>query len=203
MKKLILIILLLNYASFTEACNKKTRRKPKHPLPEAVCVPENYIISRVYIPEDLNGDGLKDYIFKYRKENLENGDTIFSAIYFQNSDKTYSLGRTFDNLYSLYFMDYTIETYNSLPERLKSIRDRYYGVDPFQSIKFKKNTIEIEFKIDAMESWTFIFTYSVIKKDWIYTRKKSYIGYNNKTTMYEIEPEDQFPIGDFNFLDWL
>ena len=50
-------------------------------LPKEVCMPKgNYHITQVYDRVDLNDDGLKDFVFDWNKDTLQDGDSIFVSI---------------------------------------------------------------------------------------------------------------------------
>lgn len=55
----------------------------------------------------MNGDGLSDFIFKWRRAQLQDEDTLFVTIYIQNKDSSFSNFYTFHNLFPLYFENYS------------------------------------------------------------------------------------------------
>ena len=109
--KIIGIIILLSFSLTICGQNNNCNQafiggKPKTTIPNDVCIPTNYHIREIKQREDVNMDGLKDYIFTYSKVNLADGDTMFLAIYLMQPDSSYVLQRIFNNLYPIVFKDY-------------------------------------------------------------------------------------------------
>ncbi|NOQ25696.1 MAG: hypothetical protein GQ564_10085 [Bacteroidales bacterium] len=206
MNKLIIILslftLTLSSYSQNETCAIKTVFKSDIPIPKNIFIPDGYVVSYIQKPLDLNNDGLKDFVFDYNKETLRDGDSIFVAIYFQHSDSSFHLARLFHNLYPIYFKDYSIERYRKLDSNLKEIMDKY-DENPLRGIYYKKNQIEIEFAIDAMETYTLVFNYNKQRKTWLLEKRISYVSYNNQTIEYDVMGEEQISIEEFNYFDYL
>jgi hypothetical protein len=199
-----LFICLESNAQTTDIpCNQKSKYKTKGPLPQEVCIPEDFVVSYIYTPVDVNNDGLNDLILDYNKENLINGDTIFVAIYFQQNDSSFHLAKTLSNLYPISFNEYSYQEYKKLTDpTLKSILSRYNCSYPLTGINFSKGEISIEFKTDAVYSITLFFRYDMKQETWVLKKKETYANGLGETTLTDVNEKEQYPIEDFDYFDW-
>ena len=184
-------------------CNQKSDFESKTMIPHEVCIPKDFIISYIYDPIDLNLDDLDDFVFRYRKNDLVNGDTIFVAIYFQHNDSSFHFAKTLSNIYPISFNEYSYQEYKKLTDpTLKSIMSRFNCSYPLRGINFGKGEISIEFNTDAIYSYTLYFKYDQKQETWIFKRKETYDRGLRETTITDINEKDQYTIEDFDYFDW-
>ncbi len=180
MKKIILfqLILLLSATDVLAQainCNRSVWVKDdEQKLPKEVCIPQGYLISTIYDTTDINGDGLSDFIFKWRRPHLQDGDTLFVSVYTQNKDGSFSNFHTFNNLFPIHFENYDSD-YTLKNQSLKTIHTRYLGRNPFVDLLFLKGTIEITLKADAISNIIITYEYDKEIKNW---RQKQTILYD-------------------------
>ena len=154
-------------------CNRKVETLfDAESLPAEICLPEGYVINNVLFT-DSNKDGLEDIWITWHKEKFGIGDTTFVSVYFQSKDSTYSLSKTFSNIFPIWFGDYDYRTIdeNSMPEKWKSIFRKYaymYEISPLRDYSIEKNLINLDVLYDAGSVIKVIYKYDVKKNNWFY-----------------------------------
>lgn len=154
-------------------CNRKVESLfDAESLPAEICLPEGYVINNVLFT-DSNKDGLEDIWITWHKEKFGIGDTTFVSVYFQSKDSTYSLNKTFSNIFPIWFGDYDYRTIdeNSMPEKWKSIFKKYaymYEISPLRDYSIEKNLINLDVLYDAGSVIKIIYKYDVKKNNWFY-----------------------------------
>lgn len=154
-------------------CNRKVETLfDAESLPAEICLPEGYVINNVLFT-DSNKDGLEDIWITWHKEKFGIGDTTFVSVYFQSKDSTYSLNKTFSNIFPIWFGDYDYRTIdeNSMPEKWKSIFRKYaymYEISPLRDYSIEKNLINLDVLYDAGSVIKVIYKYDVKKNNWFY-----------------------------------
>lgn len=154
-------------------CNRKVETLfDAESLPAEICLPEGYVINNVLFT-DSNKDGLEDIWITWHKEKFGIGDTTFVSVYFQSKDSTYSLNKTFSNIFPIWFGDYDYRTIdeNSMPEKWKSILKKYaymYEISPLRDYSIEKNLINLDVLYDAGSVIKIIYKYDVKKNNWFY-----------------------------------
>ena len=154
-------------------CNRKVETLfDAESLPAEICLPEGYVINNVLFT-DSNKDGLEDIWITWHKEKFGIGDTTFVSVYFQSKDSTYSLNKTFSNIFPIWFGDYDYRTIdeNSMPEKWKSIFRKYaymYEISPLRDYSIEKNLINLDVLYDAGSVIKIIYKYDVKKNNWFY-----------------------------------
>ena len=154
-------------------CNRKVETLfDAESLPAEICLPEGYVINNVLFT-DSNKDGLEDIWITWHKEKFGIGDTTFVSVYFQSKDSTYSLNKTFSNIFPIWFGDYDYRTIdeNSMPEKWKSIFKKYaymYEISPLRDYSIEKNLINLDVLYDAGSVLKIIYKYDVKKNNWFY-----------------------------------
>ncbi|MDD5996513.1 MAG: hypothetical protein PUC42_06375 [Bacteroidales bacterium] len=154
-------------------CNRKVETLfDAESLPAEICLPEGYVINNVLFT-DSNKDGLEDIWITWHKEKFGIGDTTFVSVYFQSKDSTYSLNKTFSNIFPIWFGDYDYRTIdeNSMPEKWKSIFKKYaymYEISPLRDYSIEKNLINLDVLYDAGSVIKIIYKYDVKKNNWFY-----------------------------------
>ena len=172
-------------------------------LPKEVCIPKGYIISYVYDDVDLNNDGLKDFIFKWRKTELLNGDTLFVTIYKQNPDKSFSPLKTIKNLYPIFFQRYDYD-YIIQDSSMNELKGRYNGFYPFHELHFETNTIILKIETETGTGYSFYWKYNDKKKNWF---MDNIIKWDNILPKYDGQSLDNIDtsqsIDEFSYFDYL
>lgn len=154
-------------------CNRKVETLfDAESLPAEICLPEGYVINNVLFT-DSNKDGLEDIWITWHKEKFGIGDTTFVSVYFQSKDSTYSLNKTFSNIFPIWFGDYDYRTIdeNSMPEKWKSIFRKYaymYEISPLRDYSIEKKLINLDVLYDAGSVIKVIYKYDVKKNNWFY-----------------------------------
>ncbi|MDM8161513.1 hypothetical protein QUH73_16955 [Labilibaculum sp. K2S] len=178
-KSIVILFVLLSHFLHVNAqncdCNQKVwLRSFKKLLPKEVCIKQgNYHITEIYNKVDLNDDGLMDFICDWNRYPLQDGDTIFVSIYIQNIDSTYSHVKTFDNLYPIYFKDYSLDYVPDNPA-LVDVHRMYNDQSPFLKLTFEKNTIKIVMTADAESNLIITYSYNRSLKGWSYYESQYY-----------------------------
>lgn len=198
---LLILFTIMSYAQ-DSICNRSVWIKSwEKELPKEVCIPEGYIISHIFDLVDINDDGLIDFIFKWRKNNLQNGDTMYVTIYLQNQDGTYEHFRTFNNLYPIYFKSYDLD-YVPKDTSLISIHKKYEGEYLFQELIFKKNLIILKIKHEAKEDLWIRYRYDKTKNDWLYQNAELHDYAIDKITSIDLSDKLGPTIDNFTYFYW-
>jgi len=169
-------------------------------IPKDICIPSNYLISNIYESTDVNGDSLPDFIFKWRKPELQDGDTFYVTIYIQNPDSTFTNFRTFNNLYPIYFKDYSRD-YISPNSALAALQKKYEGEDPFVELKFEGKLITLKIKYATKEDLWIQYSYDKSKKDWLYQKAEIH-NYWEKITPMDLSDKIGPSIKNFTYFFW-
>ena len=192
---------IVSYAQNTD-CNRAVWiKEDEKKLPNGICIPKEYLISNIYESTDVNNDGLMDFIFKWRKSELQDGDTMYVTIYVQNSDSTFSFFRTFNNLYPIYFKSYSRD-YIPKDEKLRSVHKKYRGEYLLLKLKFEKNIIEITIMGDATTDLIITYKYDRDIKNWRYDNTVMYDFVANTKELYDLSEEVGPTIDNFTYFIW-
>jgi len=199
-------VLLFSIISITIAqevnCNRNTWiKQDETKLPKEVCIPKGYFISNIYESTDINDDGLLDFIFKWRRPELHDGDTLFVTIYTQNPDSTFSFFRTFSNLYPIYFNSYSLD-YIPKDERLKSIHKKYQDQYPFLKLTFENNKITITRTEDAEANLIISYIYDPTINNWRYEKCEEYFFNINEKRQIDLSEKLGPTIDNFTYFIW-
>lgn len=175
-------------------------------LPSEICLPEGYVINNVSFT-DSNKDGLEDIWITWHKEKFEIGDTTFVSVYFQSKDSSYSLNKTFSNIFPVWFGNYDYRTIdvNSLPEKWKSIFRKYsdmYEVSPLdlRYYSIEENLINLAVLYDAGSFLRIIYKYDVKKNNWLYFNSCIHISLTESETPIDLSKVVGPTIDDFDYL---
>lgn len=206
MKGYIILQIALYYSLVTIAqvtdCNRTLWiKQDEKKLPKEVCIPKGYLISNIYESTDVNGDGLSDFIFKWRKQELCDGDTFYITIYIQNPDSSFTNFRTFNNLYPINFKDYSMN-YTPQDERLRSIHKKYMGEYLFLKLAIEKDIIQITRKGDATADLIITYRYDKDLKNWRYEKTVMYDFVANTKEPYDLSEELGPTIDNFTYFIW-
>jgi hypothetical protein len=207
MKKYIIseiVLLLIGIAVFAQNtdCNRAVWvKQDEKKIPEGICIPKGYLISNIYESADINDDGLPDFIFKWRKPDLQDGDTLYVTIYTQNQDSTFSYLRTFNNLYPINFKSYSLD-YIPKDEKFRAIYKKYHGQYPFLKLTFEKDIIQINRKGDATADLIITYRYDKDLKNWRYEKTEMYDFVANTKEPYDLSEELGPTIDNFTYFIW-
>lgn len=185
-----------------EDCNKSTWGEvEKKNMPKEVCIPKGHLISYVYKSSDVNGDGLNDYIFKWNKSAIKDGDTLFVTIYLQNKDSTFTLFHTFKNLYPIYFERYDLD-YFPKDKSLNTLHKRYEGKYLMLKLTFNEEKIIIRRRCDATSEFFITYKYDKNIKNWIYEKCNMYDFSEESTKPYDLSEKLGPTIDNFTYFIW-
>jgi hypothetical protein len=185
-------------------CNKDVLVKRDSPLvPMEVCIPNGYIIDEVYDSADVNDDGLKDFIFSWRKKQMIDGDTVFVSIYRKTHRGSHALLKTFKNLFPINFKSYEM-SYRVEDEKLASIFNRYNGVFPFRGLEITGGEIRITIVAAVGEGYRVHYRFDVSRRTWILMRVVKWSEVGDKVEEEEVAvPKEVQVIDAFNYLDYM
>ncbi|MDR1974555.1 MAG: hypothetical protein LBQ31_07775 [Bacteroidales bacterium] len=213
MKRIILTVLIItNIATCASAqknsdstnCNRSIKFEEwKKNLPKEVCIPHGYriLFPHNQYPTDINGDGLKDYVFKWGKAKLQDGDTLFVSIYTQNADSTFSFFTSLYNLYPIYFKSDIYEQVTD--EKLKKIFSIYYRRYPLKELIFNNDKIIISFWTEAVAGLILTYQFDKEKSDWFLIKQEEWVELE-KTKITDLgAPDPNQSIKDFDYLNWI
>jgi len=158
-------------------------KRYKKLIPKGICIPNDCQID--YIDEDFlpdfNKDGLTDFVFKWSKIKLKDGDTSYVSVYIHNKDSTYTLLKTYSNLYPIYFFDYSLE-YKIPNQKLKALQKKYQGENLLHNLSFEDNLVKITTLAEAKAEFVFTYQYDDSIKNWVYMKCDFYDYANGKNT---------------------
>lgn len=208
MCRIIAFIFIYVHALYLSAeCNRKVETLfDAESLPAEICLPEGYVINTVSFT-DSNKDGLEDIWITWHKEKFEIGDTTFVSVYFQTKDSSYSLNKTFSNIFPVWFGDYDYRTIDvdSLPEKWKSIFRKYsdmYEVNPLdlRYYSIEEDLINLAVLYDAGSFLRIIYKYDVKKNNWLYFSSSIHISLTENETPIDLSKTVGPTIDDFDYL---
>ena len=193
---------IVSYAQNTD-CNRAVWiKEDEKKLPKEICIPNgNYHITEVYEKVDVNGDGLKDFIFDWNKNPLQDGDTIYVTIYTQNSDSTFSFFRTFNNLYPIYFKSYSLD-YTPQDTSLISIHRKYENFYPLHGLKFENDLIKITIRNDAETDIVITYKYDKTIKNWRFEKSEEYYFIDSTLDPIDLSNKLGPTIDNFTYFYW-
>lgn len=134
-------------------------------------------------------------------------------------DSTYVLKKTLGNLYPIILDDYNSDIYikDSLPSMFMT---SYDGIYPFEKLEFLEKEIMLKINIGAGETMTLHFVYRTEEDNW-FLEWTDYSGELTKQAeellradgvLNEFKPttekiyysnEEQIPIDEFDYFDWI
>jgi len=221
MKKIIIISIcfclsILSCAQKTQDCdcNRTTDNKyDEKRLPQDICIPcGDYKISYCYPKEDLNGDGLKDFFFLWKKNKASIGDTTYISIYFQNPDSTYTLVKTLNNLFPLfegYDKMYHLLKIEDIPIKYQKTFERYFelydGEYPMYLNYFSISSegITLAMPEDAADVTIVKYRYDEQIKNWVYDKAYLHCKYPDIPDVPKDYSKYLGPtIDNFDYLFW-
>jgi hypothetical protein len=172
-------------------------------LPKGVSMPDStFSKGGTFDNNDVNKDGLEDYIFVWYKKNRKEGDASFVSVCVQKSDTTFELLKTFNNLYPMYFNSYDphFKTGNRMLDSLKS---KYAGVYPLKDLDFKDDTIIIQYGVGVGETDIEYYVFKDSLNNWYLEKHifKDDYGAYSKVKEYEVE-KNTIPIDSFTYFKW-
>ncbi|NDV45668.1 hypothetical protein D0T49_01205 [Paludibacter sp. 221] len=208
MKKQFLFLILLLSIAINNAqnvdCNQSVwMNRFKKLLPKDICIPQgNYHITRIYDTTDVNEDGLDDFIFKWNKNPLDDGDTTFVSVYIQNVDSTFSLLRTFSHLYPIYIREYSSYYYTPKDTTLILLQKKYEDMYPFRNLEFKKDVIILTIRSEAKEDLVLTYRFNLEKQNWLYENAELHDYALNEITPIDLRDKVGPSIDNFTYFYW-
>jgi hypothetical protein len=206
MKRFYILYLLLCAISCkaqVNECNKDVlATKNKVLIPLAVCIPKGYIIDEIHDSTDVNNDGLKEFIFSWRKKQISDGDTIFVSFY-NKTNAGYALLKTLNNLFPITFEKYEM-SYKITDEKLASIFSQYNGVFPLLNLEIIGSEINIKIIAAVGEGYNVYYQFNVSQNNWVLTKVEKWTEVDEEVTVSEIAISDKGQVIDrFNYLDYM
>lgn len=206
-----LLILLISVSFSCQAqnqtdCNRSVRLKfYSTQIPDGICLKEGYQFSYLYNQADVTSDEMEDFITQWRRQNIKDGDTLYLNIYQQTDSGNYELLSTLDNLYPIYFKDYSFE-YDVADSLLNELKGSYNGIDPLNQLEFSEGKILIHLQPGVVDHYFLYYRYKLEDKDWYLERRiyseEDYEGYLNEVTN-EYLWDQKLSIDKFNYFDYL
>lgn len=181
-------------------CYQRSKGFIQNRLPDDVCIDKGELIYTLFDRFDFNIDGLQDLAIEKGNEELVNGLQTELVIYQKVNDSAFTKFRELDNVYPLWFEDYSPHIKVNEPE-LDSIKEYYEG-NPLRRIELVNNRIVLNLNGDAVTECILTFTYSNEKEDWFLTDYVEYDLHNNEKKPY---PSDKIgtSISEFSYLKFL
>lgn len=212
MNKLHFLSALLLFVSFScqaqnqAYCNRAVRSDfYSKKIPQGICLKPGYEFSYLYDQVDVNGDGMKDFMTEWRRQDIEDGDTLFLSIYEQIDSAKYELVKTFDNLYPIYFKDYDFE-YDVPDSLLNELKGAYNGGNPLNRLEFKEGEIIIYLQPGVVDHYFLHYRYDPREKDW-YLERRIYSEEDYEGNLHEVSNEylweERMSLDDFNYFNYL
>jgi len=212
MNKFYMLPILLVFISFScrsqnqVDCNRAVRSDfYSKKIPQGICLKPGYEFSYLYDRVDVNGDGMKDFITQWRKQNIQDGDTLYLSIYEQVDSAEYELARTYDNLFPIYFERYDL-SYVVEDSLLNELQGAYNGSDPLRQLKFEEIKITMHLKPGAVDHYFLHYRYDPEDKDW-YLDRRIYSEEDYEGNLHEVSNEylwdERMSLAEFNYFDYL
>lgn len=214
-----IFFMLVNLKCYSQQsnCNQEVyRNNLRDKIPKSVCIPKNHLIRDIISQEDLNNDGLEDFVITHSKSKIKDTDTLFVSIYSQKIDSIYTFKKKLGNLYPMFLDDYDSDIYITKSENVKELVS-YSGNYPLNKLEFLKNKIVINFEIAEGETMELYFVYRKEEDNWflkwgIYESKltrteQEILGDDNdfvpvKQKIY-YKKNEQISIDSFNYFNWI
>jgi hypothetical protein len=185
-----LLTTLISVSCFSQDCNRSTiSKRDEQFIPTSVCIPKGFVISRVYTKYndiDFNNDRKFDCVFAMNKVPLGIGDSSYLVFYKMNSDSSYSLIKTFGNIYPLNF-DPNIEHPNLVEPKLIEAFECYGLPDPLYSLEIESDTVTLMQRLDGreIEKIEHVYKFNVGLDDWVLISKRRIMSDN--VTLLEVD----------------
>jgi len=198
------IILIFGVSIFAQNpnCNRDVWiKQDEKRIPHGICIPKGYFISYIYEMTDVNDDGFLDFIFKWRRPKLQDGDTLYMTIYAQNQDSTFSHFRTFNNLYPINFERYDTD-YSPPDKKLRPLHKKYDGFYPFIKLTFEKGAIQIIKNFEAKANLITTYRYDKNIKNWRYEKTIRYDYAIETKEPYDLSKKLGPTIDNFTYFIW-
>lgn len=207
-KVLFLLLMFLSVCSCKGQSNNPCFKdvlvdRYKKILPQEICIPKGYIIDEIYDSTDINQDGLRDFIFSWRKTDINDGDTIFVSFYKHLSDGTYKYYKTLNNLFPVYFKDYNM-SYKITDKALFDIWIKYNGMYPFLNLEITDRDIILKILCAAGEGYNLFYQFDNKIDNWILIKREKWMELPEEIRIKEIAiPSGKLTIDQFNYSDYM
>ena len=197
------IILIFGVSIFAQNpnCNRDVWiKQDEKKIPHGICIPKGYLISNIYEMADVNDDGFLDFICRWRRPKLQDGDTLYVTIYAQNRDSTFSHFRTFNNLYPIYF-ERNNSGYTPPDKKLIPLYEKYRNVFLLK-LTFEKGVIQIIRTGEVKENLIITYRYDKIIKNWRYEKTIRYDYAIETKEPYDLSKKLGPTIDNFTYFIW-
>ncbi|MCU0417446.1 MAG: hypothetical protein MUE33_09715 [Cytophagaceae bacterium] len=183
-------------------CNRKQSESISNILADdtTICYPKGYYLNNADF-FDPNSNDIEDILQTYRKNNLQQGDTLLLGIYIRDNTKKIISSRIYNNVYTPSFdpfKDYNY--YKSIG--LDSIYEIFHEV--YSSTLIYNDTITIMIQSNVAVHLTFDFTFDSTINEYTATDYRYiYEGYKGKVLQ-----DRRIPLGrtmqlhEFNILEY-
>ena len=201
---LLLLVLSLHVSCMAQQadCNKKSwTKKIRKALPSDICLSDSTMAYLLFSDFDYQSDHLNDIAIKVGNERIKDGDTVILEIYAQQSDSTFTKSKILDNIYPIYFKNYSLD-YEIESSGLLKLKNRYQGFNPLEEMELKGSNFILRMLSDATTSFILTYKYSSNKKDWLLDKFELYDHYSEEVTE-KTTSRIGSEIGKFNYFDYL
>lgn len=122
-------------------------------------------------------------------------------IYTQQPDSSFTKFKTLNNIYPIYFENYSLD-YEIENEDLSKLKDRYQGFNPLEELKVEHNKIVLKILSDATTSFILTYTYSSKKANWFLDKFELY-DHNSERVIEDSTRLIGSGIDSFDYFDYL
>ena len=210
MNTTLTFLVVLFYASACDGqeqsnCYQSTKYKSlEKKIPADICLTSGELEFEEITFTDFDNDGLEDFIAKWQPKKLTDGDTLQVSAYRQYSAGRYKLYKTWNNLYPIYFKDYSLE-YAVKDSLLNEVKANYPGY-PTKEVKFSEDKLLLHFEAGLGSHYFLHYRYDSTKGNW-YLERRIYSESDHEGNLHQVSSEnlmDQFQsIDEFNYFDYL
>lgn len=202
---LVIFVMTLINSVAQKPCNRRTVAKQYDAvLPREVCLPKGYIVAAVYDATDVDGDGLRDFIFSWQKEEMQDGDSSFVCIYKRVNDSTFVRMRVFNNLFPIYFRSYGM-SYKAENKILMELHSKYGYKNPLEEFRFDGKEFILRIESATGEGNILHYEYDKSIDTWKLYKLEYWIsGYLGKMRIEaQPLPRSKLRIEEFDYFDYL
>lgn len=210
MRKIIILLIIFlldlfscNGQSDTSCFKEVLDNSYKKILPQEICIPNGYIIDEIYDSTDVNQDGLKEFIFSWRKKEINDGDTIFVSFYKHLPNGKYQHFKTLSNLFPVYFKNYHT-SYEVKDKTLFDIWFKYNGMYPFLNLEIKDRNIILKILCAAREGYNLFYQFDNKINNWVLVKREKWVELPEEIKIKDIGlPNEKLFIDEFSYFDYM
>ncbi|UNY99055.1 hypothetical protein MQE36_01595 [Zhouia spongiae] len=150
-------------------CYKKAKGFIENKLPDGICIKKHELIYDFFDNIDFNNDRISDVAIEVGNDGLKNGDQTILVVYRSINDTTYSKFKELDNVYPIWFDNYSRNIELEDP-KLNAIKEKYEGRNPLRKLEMVNNRIILNLKYDVGYEYIYEFTFNNEKQDWLLSK---------------------------------